>query len=233
MTTTKTALKIEEAVKIVKPFIGSLAGKDIKRLALKTALVTEDHVIATDSHALIRLKHEGTEKPFLHHYKKLLTGAHDVDSYPKTEKLIPDPYNAQKTITINVKEWLEAHENAAIAAKEHKNNTVNLSGNKIRVDPAYKKAVKGRTSDYSSIMSMKGYKDVPVHEFDQISFNYTLDQNTEIDRLSYSAVYMVMMLKVAKKLKQKEITMHFYGSLRPMYFVGENMEVIILPIRNY
>lgn len=233
MITTKPALKIEEAVKIAKPFIGSLAGKNIARVVLKTALVTEKYVIATNSHFLIRLQHEGMNKePYLFHYKKELTGAYDAGSYPKIDRLIPDPYNAQNVYTINIKEWLAIHEAGSVAAKEHKNDAITLLNNRFEVQPVTTKAVKSRNkNDYSSIVSMKGYKDVSVDPFNQISFNHTLDENTNIERVRYNCSYMITILKAIKKLQHSSAKLYFYGPLRPMLFVAEGIEVILLPVR--
>lgn len=233
MTKTKVsaAIKIEEAAKIVKPFVGSLAGKNAMRPILKAACITEEHIIATNSHILIRLKHEGTDTPRLHHYKKELTGNLDVSSYPKTDRLIPDTLNAEQVHFINVDEWLTAHEAALVAAKERENRDIHLQNGKLTVKPVLYKDVKGKATDRSRKTGIKGYVTVPVPEFEQIRFTYNLDHTNTIEHVAYNAEYMVMMLKVAKKLKLKEVEMYYYGPTRPMYFVSEEMEVIILPIR--
>jgi hypothetical protein len=230
MTTSTKGITIEAAAKMIKPFVGSLAGKTATRPVLKTALVTETHIIATNSHLLIKLRHEGTDTPHLHHFKKEWTQNLDVSSYPKTDRLIPDVSNAQQMHFINVNEWIAAHEASLPAAKEHEKRIVHLKNGILSVDPAYTKTVKGKASDFSKSTGRKGWKDVPVPEFEQISFKYNLDHTNTIEHVSYNAEYMLMMLKVAKKLKLKEIEMYYYGPTRPMYFIGEEMEVIILPI---
>lgn len=226
-------LKVESAAKIVKPFVGSLAGKTATRPVLKAALVTETHIIATNSHLLIKLRHEGTDTPHLHHFKKEWTQNLEVSNYPKTDRLIPDPNNAQQVHFINVNEWLAAHEASLPAAKEHKNNIAHLKNGVLSVDPVKTKTVKGTKTDFSKATGRKGYKDIAVPPFEQISFTYNLDHTNTIEHVVYNVEYMLMMLKVAKKLKLKEVEMYYYGPTRPMYFVGEEMEVVILPVRIY
>ena len=229
--TTTTGIKIEAAAKMVKPFVGSLAGKSATRPVLKSALVTETHIIATNSHLLIRLRHEGTDTPHLHHFKKEWTQNLDVSSYPKTDRLIPDVSNAQQMHFIDVDEWITAHEASLAAAKEYKNRDIHLKNGKLSVDPVLHKDDKGKVTDKSKLTGIHGYKTVAVPEFDQIRFTYNLDHTNTIEHVAYNAEYMLMMLKVAKKLKLKEIEMYYYGPTRPIYFIGEEMEVVILPIR--
>lgn len=231
MKTTTTGIKIEDAVKMVKPFVGSLAGKGAARPILKTALITEEYITATNSHLLIRLRHEGTDTPRLHHYKKEWSAQYDVTDYPKTDRLIPNTLHAQEMHFINVDEWFAAHEAALPAAKERENRDIHLKNGKLSVDPVFHKDIKGKKTDISTLTGREGYKTVAVPEFDQISFTYNLDHTNTIEHVAYNAEYMLMMLKVAKKLKLKEVEMYYYGPTRPMYFVAEEMEVVILPIR--
>ena len=64
-------MKLEQALKLAKPYVGTLGKKAGSRPVLKTALVTEKHVIATNSHILIRIAHdEEGVTPYLHHYNE-------------------------------------------------------------------------------------------------------------------------------------------------------------------
>lgn len=231
---TLQGIEIKKAVELAKPFVGSLKKlKNVSRAVLKSALITEKYVIATDAHRLIRITHNNrVEESYLHHYKKEISGDYLVSNYPTIDRLIPNPWDAQKEILINVNDWLEAHELGLVAAKEHKNCTIYLQENEFNVPPCTLKAVKGKKADYSAIKNMEGYKDIPVPEFEQISFKYTLPFSTAIEKVSYNCEYMLDVMKVFKKMKIQQVKLYFYGSLRPMYFVGENIELLLLPVRS-
>lgn len=231
----KTQVKnidIKKAIELAKPFVGSLRGKP-SRPILKAALVDNFYVIATDSHRLIRIKHNENDyfSKYLHHYKKEISGNYDAFSYPETSRIIPQKENAQKEILISVGQWLEVHNLGLVAANEHDKKVISLSENVFEVKPVTMKAVKAGKNDYSSIKSMKGYKDVPVPEFEQISFRYTIPLSTAIEHVTYNCQYMLDALKVFKKLGQSQVKLYFFGPLRPMLLESENVEIIILPIR--
>jgi hypothetical protein len=211
MKTTIKGIELKKAIELVKPFVGSLKMKTAPRPILKTALINNEYVIATDSHRLIRIKHnQEVVEPYLHHYKPELTQDIAVTSYPDISRLLPDKYNAQQEFQVNVAEWLEAHELGLVAAKEHKNRTIKLEENKI----------------YTNFSS-------ETPDFNDIAYKYILDKDTNIEKVAYNCEYMLTALKVFKKLKEKEITCYFYGPMRPMYFVSDAVEVLILPVRTY
>jgi hypothetical protein len=221
MKTTLKGIEVKKAIDLVKPFVGSLKMKTAPRAVLKTALINNEYVIATDSHRLIRIKHnQEVTEPYLHHFKPELTQDIAVTSYPDVSRLIPDKYNAKQECTVNVAEWIEAHELGMVAAKEHRNTVIGLKDNQFNVN-----AVK-------TFINKKG-KEEKQPDYDQISYKYTLDTNTNIEKVAYNCEYMLTALKVFKKLKEKEVTCYFYGPMRPMYFVSDTVEVLILPVRTY
>jgi DNA polymerase III sliding clamp (beta) subunit (PCNA family) len=221
MKTTIKGIELKKAIDLVKPFVGSLKMKTAPRAVLKTALIDNEYVIATDSHRLIRIKHnQEVTEPYLHHYKPELTQDIAVTSYPDISRLLPDKYNAQQILYVNVAEWIEAHELGLVAAKEHRNTVIGLKENQFNVN-----AVK-------TFINKKG-KEEKQPDYNQISYKYTLDYNTNIEKVSYNCEYMLTALKVFKKLKEKEVTCYFYGPMRPMYFVSDEVEVLILPVRTY
>lgn len=230
--TTKT-LSIKEATKIVKPFIGSLAGKpgNWSRPVLKTALVTPNHILATDSHRAIRIKHnESLDYSYLHEYKpNHVTSALEATNYPNLERLFPNEHDAQHSFQIDIKEWLTAHDLGLIAAKEHKNNQITLEANILHVKPVTHKDIKDKNSISSS--GIKGYKTVQVPKFEQLSFNYGLQNDSGVEKVTYNCKYMIDLLKAFKKLGTSEITCYFYGPMRPMLFKTEEAEALILPVR--
>jgi DNA polymerase III sliding clamp (beta) subunit (PCNA family) len=221
MKTTIKGIELKKAIDLVKPFVGSLKMKTAPRPILKTALINNEYVIATDSHRLIRIKHnQEVSEPYLHHFKPELTQDVSVTSYPDISRLLPDKYNAKQEFKVNVAEWIEAHELGLVAAKEHKNTVIGLKEDQFNVN-----AVK-------TFINKKG-KEEKQPDYNQISYKYTLDYNTNIEKVSYNCEYMLTALKVFKKLKEKEVTCYFYGPMRPMYFVSESVEVLILPVRTY
>lgn len=232
MKTLTKGLSIEEAVKIAKPFVGNFRAKIFSRPVLKTALVTPEYVIATDSHTLIKLKHTGESvEPRLHHYDKRTEG-YTAGQYPQTDRLLPEEHNAQTSFSLDLNEWIEAHDLAKIASKEHKNELTILQENKITVPALKVKTVKGNKNDFSKLTNQKGYKDVNVSDFDQVSFAYSLDTDTNIEKVTYNNTYMLQALKVFKKLKETP-TLYFYGPTRPIMLKSETATVLILPVRTY
>jgi DNA polymerase III sliding clamp (beta) subunit (PCNA family) len=211
MKTTIKGIELKKAIELVKPFVGSLRMKAAIRPILKTALINNEYVIATDSHRLIRIKHnQEVTEPYLHRYKAELSQYESASSYPDISRLLPDKYNVQQEFKVNVAEWIEAHKLGLVATKEDRNKVIKIENNKI----------------YSE------YVDQNSH-FNNISFVYTLDHNTNIEKVAYNCEYMLTALKVFKKLKEKEVTCYFYGPMRPMYFVSDAVEVLILPVRTY
>jgi hypothetical protein len=210
MKTTIKGIEIKKAIELVKPFVGSLRKKYDSRPILKTALINENYVIATDASILIRVKHNETvETPYLYDFKKS-DSPKEVSSYPNISSLLPDKYNAQQEVKINVAEWIEAHTLGLVAAKEHKHKVIKIENNKIYTN------FSGETP-----------------KFNDIAFTYTLDNDTKIEKVAYNCEYMLMALKTFKKLKEKEVTMYYYGPMRPMYFVSDTCEILVLPVRTY
>lgn len=209
MKTTTKALTMDKITKAVKVFAVSSRKKNASRPILKRALVTESHVIATDSYRLIRVRHNETiENPYLHEYT-IQNDALDVSNYPDTSRLLPDTYNAKKSFTVNVQEWITAHDSGLVVAKQEKNKVISLNEN-------------GKL--YA--------KDVEL----QTEYAYQLyDESLDIPKVSYNCQYMLDAMKTLKKLGYKEVTCYYYGSMRPLLFQtnDEIVDILILPVRTF
>jgi hypothetical protein len=202
--------ELDKLIDLCKPFVGNLKRKTVSRPVLKTALITPEYVIATDSHRLIRIKHKETVPAnYLHHYKKELTADCDVTSYPDISRILPETSAAQKEVKINVAEWLEAHELGLIAAKVHRNCIITLENGLL----------------YTNFSNESP-------QFEDIAFKYILDDPTGIEKVTYNCEYMLELMKVLKKAKITETTLYFYGHLWPMYFIAGDIEALILPVRS-
>lgn len=202
-------LSIEKAVQLAKPFVGSLRKKQDARPILKTALVTQQHVITTDATYLVRISHnEELSSSYLHHYKESTKNL-EVPNYPQIERLLPDTYDAQHSFTIDLKEWIQAHDLGLIAAKgnDSKNDDITLQNDKLLVNK-------------------------PDLNFDSIGFAHSIEP-TNIEKVTYNCKKMLEILKTFKKAKQNNVTVHYYGPFRPIYFKSEEVEAILLPIRKY
>jgi DNA polymerase III sliding clamp (beta) subunit (PCNA family) len=222
-------IKLEQAQKIAKPFVSKSATRPI----LTAALVKNGLLTATDAHRLIRIKTDiPKERESLVHYSDYTEG-YDSTSYPQTDRLMPDPHAAKETFKINVKEWLKIHKEALAAAKEHDSKLITLNKDTFHVKPLIYKAVKAHKSSYSSVKGMKGYKDVRVPEEEQKEFTHTLDVNALNESVTYNCKYMIEALTAFNKLRIKEVTLHFYSPMRPFVLTGENVEILILPVRIY
>lgn len=228
MTTATVKNPFETALKAVKPFTANTKTRPI----LMTALVTENHIIATDSHRLVRIAH-GLDNvtPHLHRFKTDHAPLQDASNYPNVDRLFPDISYAKTNVNIDVKHWLEIHEAGLIAAKEHyKNNPIYLNGSVFSVKPVKYKPVKGKKTDFSNIKHMKGWKDVAVPEFDQINYTYSLASTTDME-MTYNCKYMIDALKLFKKFKHNQVNIAYYGPLRPFVMTAGAITVLMLPIR--
>lgn len=209
---------MEKLLRVVKPFVGSFAKKELEncsRPVLKAALVTEKHIYATNSHIMVKVAHHVEEvEPHLFHYNPSVSGAYNVDSFPsfqQLERLFPEHENAAHKFPVNVKEWLECHKLALIAAKEvqPKNNLTHLLKDNVYV-------------------TKEGYNAF----YEEPTFRHQLEKETPVDQaIYYNADYMIKVMNVLKGLNIKEVTCYYYGSFRPMYFVGNDVEIIMLPVR--
>lgn len=222
MKTTINGISVEKAVKVAKSFVASLRKKNASRPILQRALVTETHVIATDSHRLIRIKHnEHVKEPYLHHYKTP-NDAMDASNYPQVDRLFPSLSDAREVISVNVAEWIQAHDTGLVAAKERTNKMVTLHPNGyLEIPPVLTKLDKDG-------------KEIENDPFNQIRFSHQLlDQAINIDKTSYNCEYMLQAMKALKQLGYKETTLQWYGHLRPMYIttLDELVEILILPVR--
>ena len=191
---------MKKAIEIAKPFVIKKK-KNPSRPILQYSLVTPEYVIATDGYRLIRIRHDEPIQPYLYDYKQK-QAIDEASEYPSTERLFPDTTLAPH-FTIDVKEWLQIHELAHIAAKPLKDKVTILKDNTIQVNVQ-----------------------------DVISFKHTLDQNTGIE-VAYNCEYMIDTLKAYKKAKIHHVDVYFFGKTRPMYFVAEGVEALLMPLRVY
>ena len=84
-------MNLEKALQMARLYAGSTGQKAGSRPVLKTALVTESYVIATNNHILIRIAHDTPiVEPHLHHYENeqdnlegcMVTGDIEVTIFP-------------------------------------------------------------------------------------------------------------------------------------------------------
>lgn len=188
---------VKKAIEIAKPFV---IKKNPSRPILQYSLVTPEYVIATDGYRLIRIRHdEPIQAPYLYDYKRK-RAVDKASEYPSTERLFSDTTQTRAHFTIDVKEWLQIHELAHIAAKPLKDKVTILKDNVIQVN-------------------------VP----DVISFKHTLNQNTGVE-IAYNCEYMLHALKAYKKAKIHHVDVYLFIKTRPMYFVAGDIEVLLMPL---
>ena len=222
-TLSMTYMSVEAALKLAKPYVGSLR-KDAAirgKSVLKCALVTEEYVYATNAHFLIRIHHnESITEPYLHHYKKYEENKDATPAqYPSTDKLnrlIPSKVNAEYVGPVDVKEMNEAAEGAYITASNNE------------------KALKGHTSRV--LIQDKGMhvqNPVPGGEFFGTGeFTYKFDMRTPIEGTMYFDYdYLRTVFKTFKQAKEEHATMYFHGTMRPIHLTAGQIEVILLPCR--
>ena len=232
-------MNIETAVKLAKPFVGSLNKNPGSRPILKTALVTEEYVIATNSHILIRIKHDETiEAPYIHKYKEYdeLFGM-EASSYPKTDRLFPDPSYANSSGTLDTKEMFEAIEGACVCAEfnmkvdlenawyENKQLAKHLQKTKDEV----KAAVKPKVVLNKDRMEVKSFS----QNFETGSYTYTFDNPLPLEESTFNVGYLKTVFKTFKAAKEPEIKAHWTSNMRPWLLTAGNIEIIILPVRTW
>lgn len=206
-------MKLEQALKLAKPYVGTLGKKAGSRPVLKTALVTEKHVIATNSHILIRIAHdEPSVEPYLHHYKKYdETESFEAANYPKTDRLFPDRDYANSSGPMDTQEMYEAMNNACVASKAQSTKKythhVFLTEDKAEI-----------TDEFQT--------------FESGSFTYTFDNPIPIpEKMAFNPEYLKTAIKSFRSSKEKTIECNFYGPLRPLYLTAGDIEVIVTPVR--
>ena len=232
-------MKIETAVKLAKPFVGSLktAGE---RPILKSALVTGEYVIATNSHFLIRIKHDETINPhahYLHHYKKEITEHLDAKSYPKTDRLIPDPNYANSSGTLDTKEMFEAIQGAAVAGEfNHKVDYENAIYENSQLPKQRRKGkdtIKTLTAPKVVLTEDKAHVKAFTKEFRTGEYTYTFDSKLPLQETTFNVDYLKTIFKTFKAAKEPEIKAHWTSNMRPWYLVAGDIEIIILPVRTW
>jgi hypothetical protein len=200
--TTKTENKqLQKLIDMTKAFASP---KKSAREALKCALVNQNYITTTNAYILAQIKHNTlVEAPYLYHFYEKAE-QDNASSYPNTDRLFPDVSNAKQTIAINVNEWLVAHKLALILASEDKQHK------KVHLKE-------------DTLLAETGY---------QQNFSQKLRLSSKLQEpIAYNCEFMLAILKLAKKLKLKELELHYFGSVRPMLFIGEDVKMLLLPIK--
>ena len=212
-------MSVEAALKLAKPYVGNLRKKDPgPRPILKCALVNEEYVIATNSHFLIRIRHnESISEPYLHHFKKEYeeyVGSKNAKSFPQTERLIPQKDYASASGPVDVKEMYEAADGAQVVAAQN--------------EKIIKQSVRIQVSEN------KIYVPDVVKGFETGEFTYRLDNPIPVpfpEEMHFDGKYLTQVFKTFKQYKEKNVDMYFYGTLRPLYLVAGAVEIIVVPCR--
>lgn len=234
-------MNIETALKLAKPFVGSLRGsKAGGRPLLKTALVMETHVIATNSHILVRIAHhEEGVTPYLHHYKKFEGSEHlEVSRYPKTNRLFPDRDYATAKGPIDTQEMYEALVGACVAAEFNADIQFEelKQANKKKPGHLRKTADELRLQARSRVTLTDNKAEVVdySHNFESGAYSYTFENKPPItEKTWFDPEYLKLIFKTFKQAKENTIECNFFGSLRPLYLIAGDIEVIALPVRKY
>ena len=209
-----TAISVAAALKLAKPYVGSLRKKNPGgRPILKCALVNEEYVIATNAHFLIRIRHnESITEPYLHHFKeeyKEFIGNMTAKNYPQTERLIPNKYMAIASGPVEVKKMYEAAAGAQVIAAQSGKILMDV----IRV---HLEEDKIHTKD-----AQKTPHDVYTHRFDRLI--------PVTEETCFNGDYLKQVFRTFKQHKEKNVDMFYYGPTRPIYLVAGAVEVVLLP----
>lgn len=182
----------------------SFASKRVSRPILTTSLVTASHVITTDSHRLIRITHgEDVAENYVHNHYEKFGYCGEARNYPDVSRIVPLPENAKLVANIDVNHWLESHK-LALKSDSIKKNQSKI----VWVRDGNRLTDRDNELEYAQLAVSKN-----------------------IDNVAYNCKYMIDGLTALKKLKVKQAKLYFYGPLRPLLFVAENVEVLILPCR--
>lgn len=211
-------MNIETALKLAKPYVGSLAKDPGTRPVLKTALVTEEYVIATNTHILIRIKHDDLiSEPYLHKYRDYKELEYDeISRYPKgVHKIVPTPDSHYTSGTLSTKEMLEAIEGACVTSTQ---NTKALS----------------LTKPQHVLMEPEKMSVTPSMEnFDTGSYSYTFDKALPLEKTAFNPHYLKIAFKTFKAAGEKSINSHWLERHRPWLLTSNDIEVVVLPVRTY
>ena len=219
------AVSVEAALKLAKPYVGNLRKKDPgMRPILKCALVTEEHVIATDSHRLIRIRHnESITEPYLHHFKesyKNYIGILTARNFPQTERLFPQKSYAISSGPVDVKEMYEAAAGAQVVTSK---NTKVLK--ELFEDEVIREVVRVTDSRLYVVDKLEHHPETSGYKCD-------LNQLIPItEETHFDGNYFKQIFKTFKQAREKTADMYFFGPKRQTYLVAGPIEIILLPCR--
>ena len=218
------AVSVEAALKLAKPYVGSLRKKDPgMRPILKCALVTEEHVIATDSHRLIRIRHnESITEPYLHHFKesyKNYIGILTARNFPQTERLFPQKSYAISSGPVDVKEMYEAAAGAQVVTSQ------NQKVWEREYEEFRREVVRVTDSRLYVVDKLEPHPETSEYKYD-LKQLIPITEETHFD-----GNYFKQIFKTFKQAREKTADMYFFGPKRQTYLVAGPIEIILLPCR--
>jgi len=209
-------MNIETALKLAKPYVGSLAKDPGSRPVLKTALVTEEYVIATNTHILIRIKHDDIiSEPYLHKYRDYKELEYDdVSRYPKgVHKLVPTPDSRYTSGTLDTKEMVEAIEGACVTSTQNTKALGLPNPQHVLMEPA-------KMSVTPTVLN-----------FETGSYTYIFSNKLPLENTAFNPHYLKMAFKTFKAAGEKSINSHWVTPDRPWLLTSNDIEVVVLPVR--
>ena len=210
-------LKVKEVSSILKKYVMTRDTRPV----LQNANVTENHIIATDSHQLIRINRSIVENEFFTNETKLFdpkssTYSNLEANYPEVDRLFPNHFEAELTITAdNIKRSIEV-----INYFQH------ISGNKKNT------AINITTHNNELVFGCSLVKEGELSEF----YKTGIQSNEDVS-ITLNGEFFKNMLnsfkKVLKTIGQTEFKMNFISNMRPVLFetVNKELEILVLPIR--
>ena len=174
-------------------------------------VVTDSHrmYLATESHSQTG---EVVQNP--------KTGEYIDGNYPDVSRLVPDKVDAKAVITLNN---IDYHVKSVKAIQQ--------------VATIPKRNGDSFTKKISTIVSITNDsgREVLLTTYDSgATANYTIglaEEASEPIKLSLNAEYLAQALDIFKDAGIRDVTLYYYGSLRPFTLEGGNMTALILPMR--
>lgn len=227
-----TKIKFEQAVTTLKKFVA----KSEARPVLNFIYFDGTHLIATDSHKLIRIHKNvvdglNLKKGDLYDPKtKKIPLDFEGSSYPNVSRLIPNAYDAKTELTLGSSQLLDFKQHLELA---------HILVKKMARQPV-KLNVVNQTSKRSWLEISAKHEEGTHYEDSYYSAGSYFGKASKFDgsikgdeiTLWANAQYLLDALSVVKKFATGNAKLYFYGQLKPMLFSQENVfDVLVLPIR--
>jgi hypothetical protein len=248
-TVANKTISFDQVMKVFKKYV---ATNDFRKI-LQNVYFDGEHLIATDSHTLLRVNKnyisdipEGMQEGSLFDPKKMGFASDSLHSYPETSRLIPNFSNS--TVSLNKNNIKELHNHIKEAKKAAKEYYSPIKFNfyqsytEISAQDSFTKGFKEEHGEnYRQV-----YEELVQIEKEQFGKNppELSEYHTEIESIYVEGEELIvhvnpkyindalMTVKKLSKLSSNDVKILMTGKMQPIQFKQEEVfDILVLPIR--